>query len=177
MFYLWINGPAGEYEITEDPMPSDSHFNLSGEFGTLPEAMAEVQSRIEASKVWAVFYNGPSNTGFVSQEHVFSGNWMGSKHHPFRWFCTYASYYAAEKALACLLADAEQTMAEKCLQVLQEYEDGNEWGDVIAGSEVWPLDAAACIAADPCNEADIAIFADGSRIAWHAGDQKWVVMP
>ena len=69
------------------------------------------------------------------------------------------------------------TMAEKCLQALQEYEGGNEWGDVINGSDEWPLDETAMQTADPCGESDIAIFADGSRIAWHAGDQKWVVMP
>ena len=178
MFYLWINAAAGDYEISENPEPADGHLTMAGEFETYLLAAEEVHRRCESSKVWAVFYDNASNTGFVHQENDLSGNWKGSKWHPHRWIKSFKSFYAAEKFLSYLTADTEQTMAEKCRQSLREYGDGgNEWGDVIAGSDQWPLDETAMQAADPCGESDIAIFADGSRIAWHAGDQKWVVMP
>ena len=68
-------------------------------------------------------------------------------------------------------------MAERCLKALREYDGGNEWGDIISGSDEWPLDEAAMQEADPAGESDIAIFTDGSRIAWHAIKHEWVVMP
>lgn len=110
MWYLWVNASAGEYEIDNSPYPFDSHFTIAGEFATYLDAAMEVRRRCESSKVWAVFYDDASNTGFVHQEDDFSGNWKGSKWHPHRWIKSFKSFYAAEKFLACLLADkADQT--------------------------------------------------------------------
>ena len=78
------------------------------------------------------------------------------------------------------------SMAAKCLAAIREYfaeldgEGPNEWGDVISGSEEWPLDEKATAEADISNMDTIAIFADGSRLEWilplEGGEEgKWEV--
>jgi hypothetical protein len=104
MFYLWIDGPAGEYEYTDMPEAPGPHFNLAGEFETIESAREEVRRIIVESTVYAVFFDDTTASGYISEESDLSGNWRGSREHPFRCIGEFGTEAEAEAHLAALLA-------------------------------------------------------------------------
>jgi hypothetical protein len=103
MVYLWIDGPAGEYEYTNRPEAPGPHFNLAGEFKTIKAAREEVGRIIAESTVYVVFFDDTANTGFVSEESDLSGNWRGSRDYPFRCVAEFDTEAEAEDYLKSLI--------------------------------------------------------------------------
>jgi hypothetical protein len=103
MWYLWINRPSGEYEITDSPERFDAHFDLVDEYDSEEDARDAVWQIKSNSTVYAVFFDGSTNRGYVSREDDLSGNWRGSRDYPYWCMAEFISEDEAEAYLADLL--------------------------------------------------------------------------